>query len=464
MDLNTLTLSNACQMIQSRKLSPVELTREYLKRIDLLESSLNAFITLTPDLALKQARQAESQLMKQKEPSNPLLGIPFTLKDLYATRHIRTTAGSRFFRDSVPEQDSVVTHQLFRAGAVLLGKLNMHEIALGVTNVNPHFGACHNPWDLTRVTGGSSGGSAAALAARLCLGSMGTDSGGSIRIPASLCGIVGLKPTFGRISLRGITPLSWNTDHAGPMARCVMDVALLLQAVAGYDPMDPASIRKPRYDVMKQLDAGVKGWRIALARGDYFEPTDIEVSQSVEKAAQMLEDLGAHVEAVEFPGMMEAAQANGLMVTSDAAAFHRQRLQEHPDWFGKDVLLRLQSGAAFTSSEYILARRTQVELKRRFEHFFKRYDLLLMPTTPVCAPPIEGPDAVEQARLLTRYTSPFNLTGLPALSLPCGFNSEGLPIGLQIVSRPWDEAGLLRAAFAYEQSTGWWTTTPELIR
>ncbi len=247
------------------------------------------------------------------------------------------------------------------------------------------------------------------------------------------------------------------------MARCVSDVALLFQSIAGYDPLDPASVRKHRPEVMKELDAGVKGWRIALARGDYFDPTETVVSQSVIKAAQVLEQLGAHVDAVDFPGLMEAAQANGLMVTSDAAAYHRQRMHDHPDWFGKDVLMRLQSGAAFTSSEYILARRSQVELRRRFEDFFKRYDLLLMPTTPVCAPPIDGPDAVEQARLLTRYTSPFNLTGLPALSLPCGFNIEGLPIGLQMISRPWDEAGLLRAAYAYEQSAGWWTRTPDLI-
>ena len=271
MDLLPLTLMEASNLIQSGQLSPVELTQAYLERIDRLNPGLNAFIKTTAELALSQAKQAEAVLQKNKARASPLLGIPVTLKDLYETRLITTTAGSQFFQDNVPEKDAAVVQKLFQAGVVLLGKTNMHEIALGVTNVNPHFGACHNPWGLARVTGGSSGGSAAALAARLCLGSMGTDSGGSIRIPASLCGIVGLKPTFGRVSLRGVIPLSWNTDHAGPMARCVSDIALLFQSIAGYDPLDPASIRKPRPEVMKDLDAGVKGWRIALARGDYFE-------------------------------------------------------------------------------------------------------------------------------------------------------------------------------------------------
>ncbi|MEA3440750.1 MAG: amidase, partial [Chloroflexota bacterium] len=243
MNLTNLTISEAAALISTRELSPVELTHAFLERIDAIDGEINAFITLTPELALSQAATAEGNIMQGKMPDgrplSPLHGIPLALKDLYETEAVRTTAGSLFFKDYVPSKNAAVVNRLFAGGAILLGKLNMHEIALGVTNVNPHYGACRNPWKLDRISGGSSGGSAAALSARLCLASLGSDTGGSIRIPASLCGIVGLKPTYGRVSLRGVTPLSWNLDHAGPMARRVLDVAHLLQAIAGYDPLDP---------------------------------------------------------------------------------------------------------------------------------------------------------------------------------------------------------------------------------
>jgi aspartyl-tRNA(Asn)/glutamyl-tRNA(Gln) amidotransferase subunit A len=338
----------------------------------------------------------------------------------------------------------------------------MHEIALGVTNYNPHFGACHNPWQLDRTPGGSSGGSAAALAAGLCMGSLGSDTGGSIRIPAALCGVVGLKPTFGRVSLRGVVPLSWNLDHPGPLARSVQDVAYLLQAVAGFDPEDPASVEAPVPDYLAELQDGVHGWRIALARDAFFTQADPEVLAAVGATAQVFAGLGAQVSEVEIPNGLEAARANALMVTSDAAAFHRERLQGQPDGFGEDVRQRLETGAAYTSSEYILARRTQTEFRRQLERFFLDYDLLLTPATPNAAPPLEGPDAVEVARTLTRFTAPFNLSGLPALSLPCGFTSGGLPVGMQLVAAPWGEARLLRAAWAYEQATEWHLRWPEL--
>ncbi len=466
MDLSSLTIHETGSLIRDGQISPVELTQSLLQRIELIEPALNSFITLTPELALAQARQAEKWLARlsaeRRKFAPPLLGIPLALKDLYDLKGVPTTAGSTFFADHIPEEDAAAVKKLRQAGAVFLGKLNMHEIALGVTNVNPHYGPCRNPWDRHRITGGSSGGSGAALAADFCLGSLGSDSGGSIRIPASLCGVVGLKPTYGRVSLRGLIPLSWNTDHAGPMAKCVEDVSILLQTTAGYDGLDPVSINHPRGDYRTHLTEGVRGWRIALATGEYFEPTESEVWQAVEAAGQVFKSLGAIIEPVDFPGMMQAAQANLLMVTSDAAAYHHERLQGQPEGFGEDVLRRLQSGAAHTSTEYILARRTQSLLRRQFEQFFERFDILLLPATPVAAPPIEGPDAVEQARLLTRYTAPFNLTGLPALSVPCGFTRPGLPVGLQMVTRPWAEASLLQAAFAYEQATEWHLRKPRL--
>ena len=461
MDLNYLTLAEAAKLVRDRDLSPVDLTQAHLDRIALIEPRLNCFITQTPQAALERARSAESEI-QSGEYRGPLHGIPLALKDLFETRGIRTTAGSLFYTDWIPEEDGAVVQRLNSAGMVNLGKLNMHEIALGVTNNNPHYGACHNPWKLDRTPGGSSGGSGAALAAGMCMGALGSDTGGSIRIPASLCGVVGLKPTYGRVSLRGVVPLSWNLDHPGPMARRVGDVAVILQTIAGYDPEDPTSLDVSVPDYLAQLGGSVRGWRVALAEDAFFTKADPEVLEAVRTAADVFASLGAQISQVEFPGAYEAAKSNGLMTTSDAAAFHHERLQAQREKFGVDVRQRLETGAAFTSGEYILARRTQAILRRQFEQFFDEFDLLLTATTPIAAPPLEGPDAVEQASTLTRFTSPFNLTGLPAISLPCGFTGLGLPIGLQIIIRPWGEAALLRAANAYEGATEWHLRRPDI--
>ncbi len=461
MDLNYLTLAEASDLIAKQKVSCEELTQVHLDRISVLESKLNCFITRTQEAALKRARELDTEI-KNGISRGPLHGLPIALKDLFETRGILTTAGSLFFNDWVPEDDGVVVERLNAAGAVNLGKLNMHEIALGVTNNNPHYGACHNPWDLERTPGGSSGGSGSALAAGLCMGSMGSDTGGSIRIPASLSGVVGLKPTFGRVSLRGVVPLSWNLDHPGPMARRVEDTALLLQVIAGYDPEDPVSVDTDVPDYPAQLNGNVRGWRVALAEDPFFTKADADVLAAVRAAAEVFASLGAQISPVEFPGAYEAAKDNGLMVTSDAAAFHQERLTDLPEKFGEDIRQRLEIGAAYTSSEYSLARRNQTVLRRKFEQFFNDYDLLLTATTPIAAPLLEGPDAVEQARTLTRFTAPFNISGLPAISLPCGFTDQGLPIGLQIVTRPWGEAALLRAAQAYERATEWHQRRPNL--
>ena len=465
MDLTSLTLTAASELIATRAISPVELTRAHLERIERLNPQLNCYLTVGTEMALEQARQAEYELA-QGLRRGPLHGIPLALKDLFETAGMRTTAGSSFFSDFIPAQDAFVVEKLRKAGAVLLGKTNMHEIALGITNENPHFGDCCNPWDVRRISGGSSGGSAAALAGGLCLGALGSDTGGSIRIPASLCGIVGLKPTYGRISLRGAMPLSWNLDHAGPMARRVMDAALLLFAISEYDPSDPAAIRPPQRDYTALPSEEIDGWRVALAADEFFtDPAsvDSEVLAAVRQAAGVFARLGASVEETAFPGARQAALANGLMVVSDAAALHKERLENQPERFGVDVRTRLQTGATVSASEYIQARRTQVELRRQFESFFERYDLLLTPTTPITAHVRGSMDAVERARLLTRFTAPFNLTGLPALSIPCGFSREGMPIGLQLVGRAWEDARLLRAAHLYEETTDWHNETPPIV-
>ncbi|GIW01269.1 amidase [Roseiflexus sp.] len=458
-DLFRLTIEDAADLLARREISAVELTSAHLDRIATHDTRLNSFITVTADHALAQARAADNELARGARRS-PLHGIPIALKDLYDTAGVRTTAGATFFAERMPDVDARAVTLLYQAGAVLLGKLNMHEWALGVTNINPHYGPSRNPWDTSRITGGSSGGAAAALAAGLCMGALGSDTGGSIRIPASLCGIVGFKPTFGRVSLQGVVPLSWNLDHAGPMARTVTDVALLLQAIAGYDPDDPVSVAAPVDDLLASIDAGVGGWRIALVDDAHFGNADAEVLASVHRAAGVFEELGARVERVDLGRGQDAAQMNALMTTSDAAAFHRDRLRAHPEQFGADVRMRLERGAAFTSTEYILARRFQSEWRRQLERLFEQFDVLLTPTTPITALPIEGLDSVEAARQLTRCTAPFNLAGLPALSAPCGMSAAGLPIGLQIVAAPWREAHVLRAGKAFERATSWHRQTP----
>jgi len=457
-EINFLSIQEALLQMQDGTLSPQALTEACFRQIERLNPKLNAFITIL-----------EPSTINYQQRTGSLAGVPFAIKDLIETKGIKTTAGSLFFKDYIPNEDAAVIQKLKAAGAVIMGKTNLHEIALGVTTINPHFGASRNPWDTKRIAGGSSGGSAAAVAAGMSLAALGTDTGGSIRIPASLCGVVGLKPTFGRVSLRGVIPLSWNLDHVGPITRTVKDGALVLQIIAGYDAQDPASLQMLLGDYLNHLEDKIKGKKIALAAGEYVHKSNVEVITAVDDAAKVFTSLGAKVEQVEMDFLHEAALANGLMTQADGAAYHRERLVEHPDWFSADVRQRLETGRAFTSTEYSLARRTQAEMKLRFAQFFERYDFLLLPTTPITAPLIEDNEstppeyAVEQARRLTRFTAPFNLTGLPAISIPCGFSKEGLPIGLQIVTKAWNETGVLRAAQAYERETNWGTRRPPIF-
>jgi len=457
--LDTLTISNALESLRGGKASPQDLAEACYRQIERLNPTLNAFITV---IDLQDALNA--QLPSTNQPStNELRGIPIAVKDLFDTAGIRTTAGSKFFAENIPEQDAFVIEKLKQAGALIIGKTNTHEIALGVTGNNPHYGTARNPWDSTRIPGGSSSGSAIAVATGMALGALGTDTGGSIRIPASLCGLVGFKPTLGRVSTRGVFPLSWNLDHVGPLASCVQDAALMMQVISVYDPIDPASIKMLAGDYLSHLLDDLEGRKIALGAGEYIESSDPEILEAIRETAKVFAEwLGCRVQEVDVSWMSEAALANKTMTQSDGAAVHRERLKEHPDWFGEDIRRRLEDGAKTSSTEYVLARRTQAEVRKGCEQFFESYDFLITPTTPIAAPTIEGHDAVEQAARLTRFTAPFNLAGLPALSLPCGFTTDGLPIGLQIVARAWADARVLNAGYGFEQATEWHKKRPAL--
>ena len=445
-NINTITISAALENVREQKMSPQDLAEACSRQIERLNPKLNAFITVVDPVQLTNSNMSSASALR---------GIPIAVKDLIDTAGIRTTAGSKFFAEHIPEQDAFVVEKLKQAGAVLMGKTNTHEIALGVTGNNPHYGTARNPWDSTRIPGGSSSGSAIAVATGMALGALGTDTGGSIRIPASLCGIVGFKPTFGRVSLRGVFPLSWNLDHVGPLTKSVKDAALILQVISAYDPMDPASIRMLAGDYLSHLVDDVEGKKVAVGIGEFIESADSEVLNAVNASTKAFESIGCRVQEVNLDWLRNAALANRTMTQSDGAAVHRDRLKEHPDWFGEDVRRRLEDGAKTSSTDYILTRRTQSEIKKRFEQFFESHDFLITPTTPIAAPTIEGHDAVEQAGRLTRFTSPFNLAGLPALSLPCGFTKGGLPIGLQIISRAWADSKVLNLGYAFEQATEW---------
>ena len=438
------TIKESLSLFQSGEMTPAELTSACLAVIDAENPTLNVFaFQPSSELAIEQSRNPQ--------PQGELAGIPIVIKDMIDVAGLPTAAGSpKFFGAEPALKDAFVVDRLKYAGATLLGKTNTHEIALGITGINPHTGAVRNPHSPERITGGSSSGSAAAVASGMALGALGTDTGGSIRIPSALCGVAGFKPTFGRVSTRGVLPLSWNLDHVGPIAKTVADVALLYSVIAGYDPQDPNCVLVSPAPFPMQKD--ISDFRVALAVGEYISESDPEILTALSRAAEIFASLGAEIMEVEIPRLREAAQANGTMVIADAAAFHRQRLAEHPDWFGADIRDRLEKGRAVTSTDYALARRVQSEMKRYFGLFFDQFDVLLLPTTASVAAPIDGLDSAAYASRLTRFTAPFNLTGLPALSVPCGVSADGLPIGLQLVGPAWSEAVVLQAGMAFEAS------------
>jgi aspartyl-tRNA(Asn)/glutamyl-tRNA(Gln) amidotransferase subunit A len=456
--LQDLTIAEAAALVRDRSVSPVELTRTMLVRIEQLDPKLNSFLTVTADAALAEAQQAEAAA-RLGGTLGPLHGVPLALKDLFDTAGVRTTGGARILADRVPVQDATVVARLRAAGAILLGKLNMHEFAYGVTTNNPHFGTCRNPWDTGRIPGGSSGGSGAAVAAGLCYGSLGSDTGGSIRIPSSLCGIVGLKPTYGRVSRAGVLPLSWSLDHAGPMVRSVTDAALVLGVIAGHDPADPASAAVPVPDYGARLEDGVRGLRVGLPRRYFFEGADAEVLAAVEAVADALRAEGATVRDVDIPNLELAGQAFAPIISAEAAAYHQRNLRERPEDYGDDVRLRLTQGTLYSAVQYVNAQRIRRRVVDGFLSALSDVDVLLTPTMPVTAPEINA-TVVATPNPLTRCTFPVNVSGLPALTVPCGFDGNGLPIGAQLIGRPFDEATVLRAGRAYERVTDWHTRRP----
>ncbi len=466
-ELCNLPLEELSPLLRDKRISPVEVVQAYLERIDALDGTLNAYITVMREQALTEARRCEEEIQRGAY-RGPLHGVPVGLKDLYDTAGVRTTAASKIYADRVPAEDATVVKRLREAGAVILGKTNLHEFAYGVTTASSYFGPTRNPWDPERVPGGSSGGSGAAVAAGLCPVATGSDTGGSIRIPSALCGIVGLKPTYGRISCHGMLPLSWALDHPGPMTRSVYEAAVMLGAIAGFDPKDPASADVPVPDYVGALEGGVKGLRIGVDVQWALTGVHAEVKRAFQEALGMLKDLGAEIVEVTVPGVDEGLQAALTILSSEATGIHEEFLRTRPEDYQPDVRTRLEKGFPIRGIDYGRARRTGELLRREYATLLQRVDLLATPMCGIPAPRIGQQEVeVEGERVpvmtpLTRYTRVFNLTGLPAITVPCGFSAEGLPIGLQLVGRAWDEATVLRAAYAYERATDWAQRRPPL--
>ena len=457
-ELHKMTISELAPKIRSRKISPVELAQDVLDRIEKLDPALNAYITVDIEGALKAARKAQRQIARGKY-LGPLHGIPISLKDLYDTEGMRTTGGSKILRDRVPDADAASVENLRAAGAIIVGKTNMHEFAFGGTTQNPHFGGTRNPYDTGRIPGGSSGGSAAAVAADMCTASTGSDTGGSIRTPSSLCGIVGLKPTYGRVSLRGIVPLAWSLDHVGPMTKCVRDAALMLSAMAGHDPEDPTSANERVPGFARALRNDVKKLKIGVDSSFCFGGADEEVVAAVKKALELLEKLGARVVEVTLPSIELTSAVESVIITAEAAAYHEGNLRSRGGDYGGDVRALLDAGSTFSAVHYIKAQRLRGMIQKEFAEAFRKIDLFALPGAPATAPRIGertasiGGMEVDVETAFLRFACPFNLTGLPAISIPCGLGGGGLPIGLQLVGKAFDEATVLRAAYTFEANS-----------
>jgi aspartyl-tRNA(Asn)/glutamyl-tRNA(Gln) amidotransferase subunit A len=460
-ELSRLGISEAAELIRRKKVSPIELTRACLARIEQLNPALNAFITITAESALAQAHEAEAEVRRGKW-RGPLHGIPLALKDLFDTAGVRTTAASALFKDRVPAEDAEVVRRLKAAGAVLLGKNNMHEFAYGGTSVVTYFGAVHNPWELSHIAGGSSGGSAAAVAAELCYGALGSDTGGSIRGPAAYCGIVGLKPTYGLVSTRGVIPLSWSRDHVGPMTRSVADAALILQAIAGYDAEEPTSQKMEVPDYSSALRAKTSSLRLGVCRDFFFEGLDPEIEAAIGTALSVLGRLTAGIRDFAIP-----VSTNRAVTDAEAYAYHSESLAKTPELYQPHTRERLRAAAEVTTLAYIQGRRELAQFRQDIRKVFASVDALVTPTTPILPRTIVDATADEPVKIPrppdVRNAAPFNINGLPTISIPCGFARSGLPIGLQISGPPGGEVVVLQLARAYEQATAWHTRRPPLL-
>lgn len=463
------TLTELAELIRSRQVSAVEATQAALARLEALQPHLNAFITVTADQALAQAKEADA-LLSRGETLGPLHGAPVAFKDIIKTNGVRTTAGSRVLAGYVPDHDATVVRRLTAAGAIMVGKTHTHEFAFGATSNNACFGPARNPWGLNHSPGGSSGGSGAAVAAGIVPCALGTDTGGSIRIPAACCGIVGLKATYGRVSKYGVFPLSWSLDHVGPLTRTVADAALALQVLAGPDVLDPTTAGVPLPDFVAAAargPEGLHGLRVGLLAPWLHDRVDAEVQAAVTAAAQLLAELGATlVEVADFPSADDTMLVNRILALGEAASYHAPHLQHNAQAYGDDVRGRLELGLYLLARDYLLGQRLRGEMCRHAAQIMARVDVLVAPTLPTAAPLVgqellhwaDGPETVPDA--LIRLTAGFSVTGQPAISLTCGYTGAGLPIGLQIVGRLFDEATLLRVAAAYEAAAPWRRRSP----
>ena len=461
-DLTSLSLMDASALLRTRKVSPVELTSACLARIDRLNPVLNAFITVTADQAMADAEAAEAEIARGRR-RGPLHGIPIALKDLFDTAGVKTTAGSAVFAARVPSQDAEVVRRLKQAGAVIVGKLNMHEFAYGDTSAISHFGPVHNPWDRQRISGGSSGGSAAAVAARLCYGALGSDTGGSIRQPSAYCGIVGFKPTYGRVSTTGVVPLSWSLDHVGPMCRTVDDTAVLLQAIAGFDAADVNSIDAPVPDYSEALRQGVSPLRVGVPRTGFYEGLDAEITRAIDAALQTVRRMTASVRDVTLPPYQTLP-----VVGAEAYAFHQQYVTKTPELYQPATRQRIEGGAGVSASAYIEGKRELDRLRRAVASLFADVDVLITPTAPIFpqtivealgSPAVPPPGGVAPS---LRNTQPFDIFGLPTISIPCGFSGSGLPIGVQITGPRLAEPRVLALASAFQRASDWHRRAPRI--
>jgi aspartyl-tRNA(Asn)/glutamyl-tRNA(Gln) amidotransferase subunit A len=448
-DLPFLPITVLSRLIERHDVSPVEVTTALLDRIDRRDARLRAYITVCRDAALADARQAEQEILAGRR-RGPLHGIPIAHKDVSLTRGVLTTAHSRTLAEFVPDHDATHVRRLREAGMILIGKTNTTEFACGTMDI---FGVARHPWDPRLYTGGSSGGSAGALAAGLAVAATGSDTGGSIRVPASFCGIVGLKPTYGRVSRYGLIPLSWSMDHVGPMARTVADCALLLGTMAGRDPLDPTSAARPVPDFIAALDGGVRGLVLGVPRHHFYDGLDAGVDAAVRAALRHLEAQGASLEPVDLPRAGDAAAAGPVVMMGEAFGQHAGRLRRSLDEYGARTRRRILAGAFYTAGEYQEAARVRAAWNHDLARVMERVHTLVTPTVPFPAFPVEtqlsGPPDTGWG------TRQFNLSGHPAITIPCGFTPAGLPVGLQLVGRLFDEGTLFRVAHAYEQTTPW---------
>jgi aspartyl-tRNA(Asn)/glutamyl-tRNA(Gln) amidotransferase subunit A len=464
-DLQFRSLSDIAEQIRRKDVSPVEVTRAVLDRLERLNPRLNAFMANLGEQALASAQQAEQEIASG-QPRGPLHGVPLALKDIFAMRGVPMTAGSKVLGTLAPDYDATVVARLRAAGAIFVGTLQLYEFATGAV-LNPHYGPTHNPWQLDHTTGGSSTGSGAAVAAGIVYGSLGTDTGGSVRIPAALCGLVGLKPTYGRVSRHGVVPLSWSLDHVGPLTRTVRDTALLLSVISGHDPKDATTSRLPVPDYVAALTGKVEGLRVGVPREFFFEALDADVQQAVDQAVDQLAALGARVSEVAWASVRQAPALYAISLAEGAAA-HEAWIRTRADYYGADVRERMRQGLLVPAAAYLKAQRLRAVVVRDLERTLREVDVLVTPTSPIPAPKLDaGPGEIGAPlgalrSTLRRLTQPFNITGSPAVSVPCGFSHDGLPIGLQLIGHPFDEARLLNLAYAYEQSVPWKDRHPAL--